>query len=388
MIVHALARRSWVNALATIWLGSLLIAPLAQAEESCSILDHDAIAVSLNDQMIQDEMSQVEFLDYEWYDEDSSCDACDACGHATTVCCCKPWWAHRCGVFADFLLLRPGSADQIYSIEQNSPVPGDFPTGPVGRVNIDDSTGYRVGFTLAASDCTSLIASYTRVDGNTANTIYAQPGNVLNSQIIHPSSLTTGASSLQSSAASSFNFDLIDLGYHHVLKSSECYVVNWLAGFRYGQMEQDLVTQQEVSVATGLVTNDIDVDFNGFGLSLGLDGERRSPCSGLMVYGRGLSSFLAGDWKGSYVQTNQFGGGVIANAYEDYRVTPVLELELGLGWRSPCGRCRASVGYLTSAWYDAVSTRTYVESVRAGNYVSVNDTITFSGLTAGLEANF
>jgi len=107
-----------------------------------------------------------------------------------------------------------------------------------------------------------------------------------------------------------------------------------------------------------------------------------------MVYGRGLSSFLAGDWKGSYVQTNQFEGGVVANSYEDYRVTPVLELELGFGWRSPCGRCRASVGYLTSAWYDAVSTRQYVDSVRANNYVSVDETITFSGLTAGLEANF
>ena len=72
------------------------------------------------------------------------------------------------------------------------------------------------------------------------------------------------------------------------------------------------MTQQEVSTATRLVTNDIDVDFNGFGLSLGIDGERRSPCTGLMVYGRGLSSFLAGDWKGSYVQTNQFEGGVVA----------------------------------------------------------------------------
>ena len=388
MIVHARTRRSSINALATIWLGSLLIASFAQAEEISKLLNHDAIAVSLNDEHFGDEMSQPENLDYQWNDYDTSCDACDACGSTVTACCCKPWWAHRCGAFADFLLLRPGSADQIYSIEQNSPVPGDFPTGPVGRVNIDDSTGYRVGFTLAASDCTSLVASYTRVDGSTENRIFAQPGNVLNSQIIHPSSLTTGASSLQSSARSSFEFDLFDLGYHHVLRSSDCYVVNWLAGFRYGQMEQDLITQQEVSVATGLVTNDIDVDFDGFGLSLGLDGERRSAHSGLMVYGRGLSSFLAGDWKGSYVQTNQFNGGVIANAYEDFRVTPVLELELGFGWRSPCGRCRASVGYLTSAWYDAVSTRQYVESVRAGNYVSVDETITFSGLTAGLEANF
>ena len=356
------------------------------AEEVSLLVDRDAVTVSLNDDLIENDLSQADYVEYAW--EDSACDACDACGDAVAACCCKPWWAHRCGVFGEFLLLRPGSTDQIFTIEQNSPVAGDFPTGPVGRVNIDDSAGYRVGFSLAASDCTSLLASYTRVDGSTSNTITAQPGNVLSSQIIHPSTLTTGASSLQSSARSSFDFDLIDLGYHHVLRSADCYVVNWLAGFRYGQINQDLVTQQEVSTATGLVTNDIDVDFNGFGLSLGIDGERRSQCTGVMVYGRGLSSFLAGDWPESYVQTNQSAGGVVANSYEDYRVTPVLELELGFGWRSRCGRCRASVGYLTTAWYDAMSTRQYVDAVRATNYVSVDETITFSGLTAALEANF
>ena len=88
MIVHALRGRSWVNALATIWLGSLLVASSAQAEESTSILKQDTISVSLNDQMINDELSQVEFLDYEWQEYDSSCDACDSCGYATTVCCC------------------------------------------------------------------------------------------------------------------------------------------------------------------------------------------------------------------------------------------------------------------------------------------------------------
>ena len=388
MIVHARIRQSSINALATIWLGSLLTASFAQAEEISKILDSDTIAFSLNDEKIGEEMSQTSTWTTNGMATTCRVTLVTLAAAPPPLAVASPGGHTAAAPSPTSYLLRPGSADQIYSIEQNSPVPGDFPTGPVGRVNIDDSTGYRVGFTLAASDCTSLVASYTRVDGSTENTIFAQPGNVLNSQIIHPSVLTTGAASLQSSAASSFKFDLIDLGYHHVLRSSDCYVVNWLAGFRYGQMEQDLITQQEVSVATGLVTNDIDVDFNGFGLSLGLDGERRSPCSGLMVYGRGLSSFLAGDWKGSYVQTNQFDGGVVANAYEDYRVTPVLELELGFGWRSPCGRCRASVGYLTSAWYDAISTRQYVESVREGNYVSVDETITFSGLTAGLEANF
>ncbi len=384
--------RTWLNTMVLAGLG-VFISTTGQAQNLQSIVDSDAVMVSFDDNNSQfsDEVSQVGFFDFER--NSTSCGkSCGGCGKSAACCCCDPWWSHKCGVFGQFLLLRPGNADQIYTIEQNSVVPGEFPTGPVGRVNIDEEAGYRVGGTYAASNCTSLVATYTRWEGNTGNRIVAAPGNYLNSQIIHPSTLTTGATALQSSALYSMDFQLIDLAYRHILKASDVYAINWTAGFRYGNMEQDLLTQQEVSVATGLVTNDIDVDFNGFGMTFGLDGERRSCHSGLMIYGSALSSFLAGDWRGSYVQTNQFafggGGGIVANEYEDYRITPVLELELGFGWVSQCGNYRANVGYMTSAWYDAVSTRQYVDAVRNNSYVNIDETITFSGLTAGVEIGF
>lgn len=106
------------------------------------------------------------------------------------------------------------------------------------------------------------------------------------------------------------------------------------------------------------------------------------------MYGRGISSFLAGNWTGNYNQQNQFGGGVIANEYEDYRVTPVAELELGFAWTHHCGRWRANVGYMTSAWYNSVTTRQYIDAVRNTDYVSLDETITFNGLTAGIEGRF
>ena len=40
-----------------------------------------------------------------------------------------------------------------------------FPTGPVGRLNVDEEAAYRVGFTICASPCTSLVASWTQVRG-------------------------------------------------------------------------------------------------------------------------------------------------------------------------------------------------------------------------------
>jgi hypothetical protein len=232
------------------------------------------------------------------------------------------------------------------------------------------------------------VASWTKFEGNTQDRIVRSGSNVLNSQVIFPWTQTTGAASLQGAAAYDIDFQLVDLGYRHIWKACDIYAINWLAGLRYGQLKQNLLTAQEVSVATGLVSNKIDVDFDGFGMMFGVDAERRSPCTGLMVYGKALSSFLAGDWKGSYVQQNQFLGGIVANKYEDYRVTPLLELELGLGWRSRCGRCRASVGWMTSGWYDSISTRQYVDAVRNNRYVSVDETITFNGLTSRIEVNF
>lgn len=384
--------RSWINTVVLAGLG-LFIATSTQAQNLQSLVDSDAVMISLDDQTmpVTNAISQVGFFDHER--GSASCGtSCGGCGKSAVCCCCEPWWSHRTGAFGQFLLLRPGNVDQIYTIEQNSTTPGQFPTGAVGRLNVDEEAGFRVGFSVCASNCTSFVASYTRWEGKTLDRIAAQPGNFLNSQIIHPSTLTVGATALEGGGGYSIDFQLIDAAYRHIWKTSDVYAINWLAGFRYGKMEQDLITQQQVSVATGLVTNDVDVDFNGFGMTFGIDGERRSCHSGLMIYGKALSSFLAGDWRGDYVQTNQFafggGGGIVANDYEDYRITPVLELELGFGWQSPCGHYRATVGYMTSAWYNAVSTREYVEAVRNNSYVSVDETITFNGLTTGVEARF
>ena len=188
-------------------------------------------------------------------DKDKSCDfACDGCGNASARCCCKPWWAHRCGVFAEFLLLRPGSTDFIYAVEQNDTTPTAFPTGPIGLVNIESSAGGRFGFSVCASQCSSLEVIYTGWQGDTSNSITANGSNVLNSTVIHPSSATTGNASLVSSADYEMDFQTLDLSYRRIWRANDCYAINWSGGFRYGNMTQDLIARQDISVATGLVT--------------------------------------------------------------------------------------------------------------------------------------
>jgi len=390
---------AWIRGVSSVAI-AFLVATTSLAQNQNPAVHQDAEYVDYDEAFVGDLEFDSEFDAFEenyddnvsqvgFFKEEHSCDSsCDSCEDAPTVCRSVPWWAHRTGAFGQFLLLRPGNLDQIYAIEQNSVLPGDDPTGPVGRLNIDEQAGYRVGFNLATTNCSSLVASFTQYSGSSNNQITAAQGNVLDSQIIHPSEDTVGAASLQSSAGMKLDFQLVDLAYRHKWRASNSYVINWLAGFRYGNIGQGFTSQQDVSTATGLVDVNTRIDFDGFGMLFGVDGERRSAHSGLSIYGRGLSSFLAGNWRGNYRQTNQFGGGVIGNEYEDYRVTPVIELELGFGWQSPCGRWRANVGYLTSAWYDSVSTRQYIDAVRNTDYVSLDETITFSGLTAGVEARF
>ncbi len=401
MIVQLSKRpKAWINTL--VLAGLIVFAASAQAQEGRrSAVDASAIMVSIGDgyddfdnfdAYSDGEVVQVGLVDdmltsVHHAKKHMDCAVCKRRGKGS--CCCVPWWAHGTGGFGQFLLLKPGNVDHIYAIEQNDSVqPGAFPTGPIGRVNVDDASGYRLGFSCAASDCTSLVLSYTEFDGSTSNQITATSGNNINSLVLHPSTDTVGDDGLVSAADYGIDFQLIDLAYRHIWKSTDAYAINWLAGFRYGEMGQNLVVEQLMAVATGVDTVSVDVDFDGFGMMFGVDGERRSCQTGLMIYGRGVTSLLAGDWTGNYAQVNQFGGGIIANDYEDYRVTPVLELELGLGWSSKCGKFRATTGYMTSAWYDAISTRSYVDAVRNTDYINIDETITFSGLTTGIEARF
>ena len=313
------------------------------------------------------------------------------CGVSTSECCaprCTPWWAHRTGIFGEVLYLNAGNSDLIYALEQTGPVGAPSPTGPLGISNIGAHTGFRVGGSLAHSDCSSLWTSFTRWDGQTTSTLQATGTNVIKSLVIHPSVATTGAASLDATAIQSATFQYADVALRRVYKSSANGVLNWNAGLRYGNMEQGLSADQITSVATGTTNVTTDIDFNGFGILGGLDGERRSADTQLFVYGRAFGSLLAGDWKADYTQTNQFGGGVIANTYKDFRVSPVVDTEVGLGWQNCSGKFRVTTGYLFSTWFNTVTTRDYIQSVRTASLLNMDDNLTFSGLTLRADLRF
>jgi len=317
-------------------------------------------------------------------DSAAGCNVCDACD-----CCPNPLWVHRSGVFADLLYLRAGNIDYIYAVEQTGTLPTDSPTGPVGRVGFDGSLGYRIGANLALSDCSSIQASYTWFQDETSDTSSANPGTVLIFQPGVPSIPNVGASGIEASADYDIRFQQVDLDYRGLLYGTCDSAVNYFAGLRYANLEQNFRAQEDVGVPVGLTNVTSDINFDGFGIGVGLDGMRRSAYSGLLIYGRGSASFVSGEFKADYRQTTQFGpNSVVGNSLEDFRVVTILQTEVGLGWESECGRLRVTGGYQVAGWFNSLTTGTYITGVQNRQFDELWETISFDGFVSRVEWRF
>jgi len=308
--------------------------------------------------------------------------SCSTCGKGK---CAPRRHKPSLGVFADGLYLRPGNMDVVYATEQNGCDPlTSTPTGPQGIASPDVEAGFRAGLVFPVSDCASIIASYTWFQSDTNSTIQAAPGTVVASQVTHPNVATCGDNSTTASAKFDIDFQFVDLDYHHVLISGCNWGIGCTAGVRYGRLSQEFEASQDTGVATGLTTVTTDIDFDGVGVRMGLDGECHSIHSGLFLYSRGTANFLGGQTQARYLQVNQFDPSAnIALDYEDYRLTTILEGELGAGWQSPKGHVRTSVGFQANAWHNTLLTQAFIDGTTAPE--TNDDFATFSGLVGRIE---
>jgi hypothetical protein len=185
---------------------------------------------------------------------------------------------------------------------------------------------------------------------------------------------------------------LIDLEYRRIC--ADCwYRAAWVLGGRYAKLDQDFSAR---FIGFGALPSREDVltniDFSGAGIRIGLEGEFPSQRNGFLVYAKGYSSFLAGEFKSSFRQTNNDAiaplGLIVNTSRKDDRIVPILDLEVGLGWRSAADRWRFSAGYLFSAWFNVVSNEELIRAVHTGRVSGVDDTLTFDGLVARAELRF
>ena len=301
-----------------------------------------------------------------------------------------PQFKHRHGFFGDFLYLRPRNAEVAYALPIDGPVApvlgNEVPIGPTAVVDFDYEPAFRVGAVLRLHDGASIVGqySYFRSDDASAATINPADG-VLRSLVSHPLGANTATDSLDANASLALDYDLVDVDYRGMIVGCEscqgkcAYIVNYLIGGRYAHAEQDFRSNFTVINTTSVDTN---VDYDGGGIRLGLEGERHSTATGFYVYGRGVTNLMVGEFKADYRQTHSLNG---VEAFTDWsagRVVPVIDLELGLGWVGPRRRLKFSGGYLVSSWFNVVKTEDFINAVQSHNFDDMSGNLTFDGLVA------
>ena len=97
---------------------------------------------------------------------------------------------------------------------------------------------------------------------------------------------------------------------------------------------------------------------------------------------------LLGEFSGDFRQTSLFDGLQGADGYDDYRILPVLDFELGLRHTNRSGKFSVSAGYLVSAWFNTMTTAGFIDSVHRSDFAEVSETLVFDGLTARAEFRF
>jgi hypothetical protein len=292
------------------------------------------------------------------------------------------------GVFGEFLYLHPTGADIAHAQQVRGP--GNAATSPFGQVGVTDlqyEPGVRVGGDMAVSPTTSVAASYTYFESDSVSQVTAPPaagGFAGVESLVHHPDFSAAIADGPVDAHSGLDFQLADAEYRVRLRQGERHWINGGVGLRYGHLEQEFA--QSGSFLFGSVDTHAEVDFDGGGAKLSLDGGRTIGRWGFSFYGRAGLSPLAGQYRSNYaINRDALNETVIQVAWKDDRITTLLDYEAGLAWTGPRRRWRFSAGYMQSLWFNAVTTAEFIDAVQASDYADVSDTIMFDGLTARVE---
>lgn len=313
----------------------------------------------------------------------------DAYDSACDVCCVPPW-IHRTGLFGEVLYLRARDAEVAYVVPVNGaivPPPGVAPiqVGPVGVVDPDYTTAFRVGGTWACDECSSVVFTYTRFDTTTTDAQTIDAPLVLRPLVLHPGTANAGSDFLDANARLGIDLNLGDVDFRAVWDAGDLWVINYLVGARYARLNQDFdATFDSTGTVDRLLTN---LNFDGGGIRVGLDGERHSGC-GAFIYGKATASFVGGEFRGRYQQSSDVDPAIVDTSWKAGRLVSILDLELGAGWQSPCGHWRLTAGYVVSSWFNTVTTDQWIQAVQQNSFTNLGGTMTFDGLVGRVEYRF
>ncbi|MGD0901283.1 MAG: Lpg1974 family pore-forming outer membrane protein [Thermoguttaceae bacterium] len=290
----------------------------------------------------------------------------DTCPTYCDNCVSTPAWQF----FGGALFLHPRNAGIEYAVPINGPiVSGQVPLqmGRTALVDPDYKTGFYLGAARSLGQCSSISAEYTNYANRANDSISTNAPLVLESMVVHPSSLDAASTWNSASAHEFIGFQLADIDYRHQVYGDACGSLTWLLGLRYANLRQSFNSDFESNTSATVASA---VNFDGAGLRVGLETERQCFC-GLFFYGKTSASFLGGEVRANYLQTSSTVSKPVADTtWKDSPFVSMLDGELGVGWARPGGHVRASVGYVISSWLNAVKPAPGVDlvtsSVRSG----------------------
>ncbi len=314
---------------------------------------------------------------------DQCTDQC-ACGEAACKECCPCGWGHCTSVWGDVLFLHPTGADVPHAQQQNGTGgAGTVPFGIVGEADPDYEPGVRVGGDIAVSPTNSLAASGSWFEADAGSSLTAPIGGAVASFVTVPApGLLTSVTS-----SSEISFYTAEAEYRSRLLQGPRHWVNGGLGLRYAHLEQDF-NQNSISLPLALdeLAVNTDIEFDGGGPRLTLDGGRLLGNRGFSIYARSSVSPLTGKFHANYSFRNESTDTQLAAVnFEDHRIMTLFDYELGLAWTGPRKRWRFAAGYTQSYWFNAVTTADFIPAVQSGIYSDISDTIMFDGLTARVE---
>jgi hypothetical protein len=324
----------------------------------------------------------------------SGCDAGCGCGGGGCNWGCggDPVW-HGYG---DFLYLRPRNAGMEFAVPVDPTTLNQ--TAMTFVMNQEFAPGFRVGASRALNACSEIAVAYTYYRGDNATGAEATGTSVLQPLVFSP--FTPDADPTNpfnfpwaiANAHAFTTFQYADVDFRHSLWGCDCSCLNYIVGVRYATLGQEF----DVNFADANANNaamQTNVNFDGVGLRLGLDGER-AIAGGFYASAKAVANFIGGEFRANYMQGDIANALEINTSWREARFVTILEAEAAVGWQSPGGRFRASVGYMLTDWVNAVKPSDYVTAVQTSPLASnpyhganlVGTTaLVFDGLTGHVE---
>ena len=309
---------------------------------------------------------------------------CDSCSKGNGAC-------HRWGFYGEFLYLRARDAEVAYAVPFNGPVvpPANNPrvqVGPVGVLDMDFQPSFRVGLNYFVNDCTRISAEYTMYEsGTTDQTLRGNnPAYVVHSLVSHPSTATAAQDFVQANGQYDISMDIVDVDMRRLFYNDCDLRIGWVMGVRAAQQEQQM---EVVFTGTGTETVTTDIDFNGVGAKLGIDGEA-SLFGCWQAYANFSGSLIPGMFSADFDQGQSYDNVVVDTNWEAGRIVTIWDLEMGITRVSRCGNYRLSAGYMFSAWTNTLQTDEWIEAVHTNNFIDMDSTMTFDGLVGRFEARY